>query len=209
MSDIKIAIISKNESLSRFFELEAIEMGIEATVFKRYNSEAYGFSMLILDTNTIPIPNLLDLSKTVLVTQEKNIEDAYKNGYVIKWPILATEVRQIYENLKFGDKIIKNSNETADKSVIYFYKNQKNTVRYGNRNILLSDCEINVLQMLCQNAKSAVSRDKLNTLFEADNGNIADVYVCKLRKKLEEDGERLIFTVRSKGYKIMASMEWE
>ena len=36
-----------------------------------------------------------------------------------------------------------------------------------------------------------------------------DVYICKLRKKLEDaSGQRLIFTVRSKGYKIIIKSEW-
>ena len=67
----------------------------------------------------------------------------------------------------------------------------------------------NLLKLLCDNANEAVSREDMNKLFGAEDGNIAEVYICKLRKKLEEPlGKRLIYTVRSKGYKIIIDSEW-
>ena len=78
------------------------------------------------------------------------------------------------------------------------------------RNISLSDYEMRLLVRLCRNNDEAVSREELNLLLGAESGNIADVYICRLRKKLEEgDGKRVIFTVRSKGYRISSDIEWK
>ena len=74
----------------------------------------------------------------------------------------------------------------------------------------LSDHEIKLLGRLCESSGESVSREELNRLLGADSGNIADVYICRLRRKLESgDGKRVIFTVRSAGYKIITDMEWE
>ena len=88
-------------------------------------------------------------------------------------------------------------------------KNEKNTVSIRARKIILSDTEYKILSVLCQNAQKTVLRETIQELFENGSGNITDVYICKLRKKLEEpQGQRLIFTVREKGYKIVTEAEW-
>ena len=52
-------------------------------------------------------------------------------------------------------------------------------------------------------------KEELQKLFGNDSSNICDVYICKLRKKLEEaSNQKLILTVREKGYKIVAEVEW-
>ena len=41
-------------------------------------------------------------------------------------------------------------------------------------------------------------------LLEASDGNISDVYICRLRKKLEGNTkQRLIFTDRGEGYRTV------
>ena len=93
---------------------------------------------------------------------------------------------------------------------IFFYKKTKNTVRYRNTSITFSDNEFKILKCLCEHAPREVSRNTLDTLLCADGSNITDVYICRIRKKLEEPfSKKIIFTVRSKGYKINADVEWE
>ena len=48
----------------------------------------------------------------------------------------------------------------------------------------------------------------LNKIFDVTDGNIVDVYIHHLRKKLEEPFSRkIIYTVRSKGYKTTAKLK--
>ena len=118
--------------------------------------------------------------------------------YVVSLPFFS--IRQI----AFG------ITENADGDIVYFYRNERNTVRYRGKQIFLSESEAKLLLALCQSSPEPVSREILGGLLESGQGNIVDVYICKLRKKLEEPfSTRLIFTVRNKGYKIMADMEWE
>ena len=47
-----------------------------------------------------------------------------------------------------------------------------------------------------------ISRERIMGLLGADDGNISDVYICHLRKKLDEKlGRKLIITERGKGYR--------
>ena len=55
---------------------------------------------------------------------------------------------------------------------------------------------------------SVVPREEVMALFGAEKGNIADVYVSRLRKKLEDPScPRIIETVRGKGYKIRVKIK--
>ena len=62
-----------------------------------------------------------------------------------------------------------------------------------------------VLKLLSDRGGEPVERSELSLLFEGTQGNIADVHICHLRKKLETPfGIRLIETVRGKGYALKA-----
>ncbi len=212
MREGKIAIISKNKSLSRFFELEAKSCGLEATVFDKNIFELKGYSLIIIDIDTIKHTVSAELDKLLVVSEGAEPLPVYKGAEYISWPVSIERLRDIYERVKLG-RLIKTDSNTENiplfnNGVIYFFRDAKNTVEYNNRSIVLSDYEFKLIELLCMRAPDAVSREELNSLFGAPKGNIADVYICKLRKKLEEHGERLIFTVRFRGYKIKAHMEW-
>jgi DNA-binding response OmpR family regulator len=67
--------------------------------------------------------------------------------------------------------------------------------------IPLSDNECKVLSTLCQNRGEIVEREKIYALLGADEGNMGDVYICHLRRKIDNKlGLKLIYTVRGKGY---------
>jgi DNA-binding response OmpR family regulator len=129
----------------------------------------------------------------------------------IVYPCLISEVREIYNGL-YSQSSLK-SDSTDDGIKIVFYESQsdrnKNLVCVNNRKYILSDTEYKILTLLCKSPQEAISREKIQGLLENEKSNIGDVYICRLRKKLEEPlGQRLIFTVRGKGYKIVADAEW-
>ncbi len=206
---MEIAIISKNKSFSRFFEIEALSFGAKASTFEKTSANISDFSLIIIDVDTVKNIASIDIDKLLAVSCDETLLEGLKNVRSLAWPVSVEALRKVFENVKYakvGAEIIND----ADENVIYFYKNAKNTVRYGNRRIALSEYEAKLLELLCKNAYETVCRGELNSLLGAEQGNMTDVYICKLRKKLEERfGKRLIFTVRSKGYRIMAKMEWE
>jgi hypothetical protein len=80
-------------------------------------------------------------------------------------------------------------------------------VLMGNRQISLTDKEFAVLSMLVQNGEKGISKQELSELLDAGETNEGQVYICHLRRKLEQTfGVRLIKTVRNKGYIYIGSI---
>ena len=74
---------------------------------------------------------------------------------------------------------------------------------WGDRLIPLSDNEYKVLSLLCKSRREVVDRESIYAELGAEDGNMGDVYICHLRKKLDNKlGIKLIYTVRGKGYML-------
>jgi len=205
----KVAIISGNKILARFFELEAKSVGLEAYVDEKESNDT-GI-VTVIDIDTVKRIPSFDERKTVIVSEKTGFPDFCKDAICLTWPVSVECVKKIYEDAKHGvNESVLESRKNEDSDIVYFYRNAQNTVRYRGRQIFLSESESKLLLALCKSSPEPVSRKVLGGLLESQQGNIVDVYICKLRKKLEEPfSKRLIFTVRNKGYKIMADMEWE
>ena len=94
----------------------------------------------------------------------------------------------------------KTDSESLSPKTIVIDRAHKTALLDGER-YAMSDHEIKILELLCERSGTSVSRDELNRLVGATDGNIVDVYICRLRKKLEKSGERkVIYTVRGAGY---------
>ncbi len=84
---------------------------------------------------------------------------------------------------------------------------QKRKVFWGYREIELTDKEFDLLKYLMLHAQQAISRDELmEQLWGINcelNSNIIDVYICRLRYKLESYSQaRLIQTIYGVGYML-------
>ena len=88
---------------------------------------------------------------------------------------------------------------------------QINTVKYqvnrGNINIDLTSKEYSLLEYLMRNRGYILTRGQIEEhvwgYMSGNNSNIVDVYIRFLRKKIDEGfPEKLIETVRSKGYRM-------
>ena len=76
------------------------------------------------------------------------------------------------------------------------------TVTVGGRAVTLTPAERSIFDCLYARRGEAVTREELSALLEG-GGNIVDVYVCRLRAKIEEPlGRRVIRTVRGVGYRM-------
>ena len=75
------------------------------------------------------------------------------------------------------------------------------SAQYGDVKISFSDNEFKVLHELYQNKGDIVSRESIAALLGVTEGNMGDVYVCHLRRKIDNKlGLKLIYTIRGKGY---------
>ncbi|MBR2849665.1 MAG: winged-helix domain-containing protein [Clostridia bacterium] len=209
MGTVNLAIVSKRRELIRFFELEALNCGFEVSTFDKLPLELSCFDLLIIDTAvTLRAPTIFE-GRVIFITDEEN--STPDGAECLSYPIPVDTLRYVYEQMLYGERAVERTvirDEKDDR--IFFYRDHNDTVGYKGRSITLSDHERTILTRLCECSGEPVSREELNALLGASGGNIADVYVCRLRKKLEDtDGRRVIFTVRSKGYKIVADMEWK
>lgn len=74
---------------------------------------------------------------------------------------------------------------------------------WGDQLIPLSENEYKVLSLLCENRREVVERERIYAELGAEDGNMGDVYICHLRKKLDNKlGIKLIYTIRGKGYML-------
>lgn len=74
---------------------------------------------------------------------------------------------------------------------------------WGDQLIPLSDNEYKVLSLLCENRREVVERERIYAELGAEDGNMGDVYICHLRRKLDNKlGIKLIYTIRGKGYML-------
>ena len=209
MGTVNLAIVSKRRELIRFFELEALNCGFEVSSFDKMPLKLSCFDLLIIDTAvTLRAPTIFE-GRVIFITDEEN--STPDGAECLSYPIPVDTLRYVYEQMLYGERAVERTvirDEKDDR--IFFYRDHNDTVGYKGRSITLSDHERTILTRLCECSGEPVSREELNALLGASGGNIADVYVCRLRKKLEDiDGRRVIFTVRSKGYKIVADMEWK
>lgn len=92
--------------------------------------------------------------------------------------------------------------DTVKTPKLVFLENESGVFFEGKR-LHLSHNEYAVLFLLYENKNGAVSRDELNRVLSSGEGNMCDVYVCRLRAKIGEiSNEKMIYTVRSKGYML-------
>ena len=80
-------------------------------------------------------------------------------------------------------------------------------VERGGKEISLTAREFEILEYLMQNEGKVLSRDKLSNHiwnYDYDGGsNVIDVYVCHLRKKIDDGhDEKKIITVKGAGYMV-------
>ena len=79
---------------------------------------------------------------------------------------------------------------------------ENGAVTLGGKPLALTPAEQAILEYLHARKGEAVPRAELSTLLDG-GGNSVEVYICKLRAKIEKPlGRRMILTVRGKGYRM-------
>lgn len=74
---------------------------------------------------------------------------------------------------------------------------------WGDMRVSLSENEYKLLSLLCEMRGETVTREQIDEILGATEGNMGDVYICHLRRKLDNQlGLKLIYTVRGKGYML-------
>lgn len=199
----KIAVVSQNKSFARFVELEILSCRFECDVFLKIPAQISEYSAVIVDTDTIDTFDMIP--EKILISIGNNKTYNQKHLVSLPYPFLLEELRSALDMCVENNKRIESvsNQEYAAKGKNLFYLNDldKAIFAFGQK-ISVSEYELKVLERLCETPGIAVSRKELSELLGSQGDtNIADVYVCHLRKKFERlSDKKVIYTIRSKGY---------
>ena len=190
----KIAVVSDRPPVADFFALEAKACGCDVTVLGELPTDTSDYDVIISDDAGEIKHTSADCRIIMLVHEDSDLR---KDGEIWEYPVPLATVRELFEGYSAVSSVDKEETELC------FIHGKEKSLLYKNRKIKLTDGEWQVFLRLAENKGRSVPRSELMELFGADGGNISDVYIYHLRKKLEEPfGRRVISTVRNKGYML-------
>lgn len=189
----RIAVVTKRENVSNFLRMEAESCRCDVSVMSLLPLSFSEYDIVIVDDDgsyTVPV-NVTGVYRIISDSAESGENTFY-------WPMPVNDLRELYEGYAIRSEALSSN---RDENVIFLADKNENAVIYKNRKIVLTEGEMKVLLCLGKAEGKPVGREKLLELFDAYDGNIADVYICHLRRKIEDPfGVKLIKTVRGKGY---------
>jgi DNA-binding response OmpR family regulator len=200
MQRIKACIISKNKELARFLALELENMYVDAVVCDTHDAAVW-YDALIIDADIADS----GIKQTCPVLRIISGTASAGNDSLI-WPSSLENIREKLGSLLSVAVMDDASVEQIESNNVYAVS-EKVFIISGER-VELSKNEALILTELCHACGGVVSRARIMELLSATDGNISDVYICLLRKKLEKQlQKRLIFTHRNKGYSTCLRIE--
>lgn len=188
MSERKIAVVSKNRELSELLATEAYFWGLATDRIEKA-SAAGEYSLIFWDSDSVSAES----------------EESVAGAACLPLPLSLAALHGIFEALRFPSAQESGAPATVpgDTSLRLWRSGQENIVRYSGKNVHLTPNEADLLCLLGEAEGALVSREKISALLGAEKGNMSDVYICRLRRKLELPFERkLIETVRGRGYRL-------
>lgn len=211
-------IITDDKRFERMIALELSDRGVEILEDIRADARSVSkknfYTLVDLDfcseediADLISYSNVIGFSRAY---QDLNNEALHSFYAVLHRPFLMDELFSIL----FGDgrlsfkqknpRLVKTGNlPIRDKKSYLRVDHASKKAILGNEGIALTDNEYKVLSRLCDKRGEVVSRREISELLGADNGNICDVYICMLRRKIDNSlGVKLIYTVRGEGYTL-------
>ena len=190
---IDVNIIA-NGDLAKLLALEAERLGLIYTVSSKPED---GAKLYIADA---------DLCDLALLSPEKAIIIGGGEGFSQQLPkfFLLSDLRQ-----KITDTLIRTNSQQQKQSVkrsrkrldISIDRATSCAILRGTR-ISLSPTEFLLLEALLERRGEILGYEEAGTLISSGDSNKVNVYICFLRKKLEAGGDKIIYSIRGKGFMI-------
>jgi len=107
-----------------------------------------------------------------------------------------------------------NSKTSTDQNIIsigqYRFNKRKMELWFEDQRVELTSKECNLLQLLCDSTNNTVERETILKMVWGDEGDYVgrtlDVFISKLRKKLEGDSNVRITNIRGIGYRLVVDV---
>lgn len=203
---MKISVLSNDTLFGKMLllEIESLKKGCDVELNNYDYSDNEAIVVLDLDSpyanGAFATTNIIGFSKNEKASSPESIK---KCRVLLHRPFLISKFLEQIELLsKNGEDFILESefSEPEGQRLCFL---RDGLITLDGRGVHLSDNEYALLEKLYENIENPVSREELGKALSSADGNICDVYICKLRLKLEAGGsERFIYTVRSKGYML-------
>ena len=215
-SNVLSATINKlmtEQNVSDHFHVMVQQCETKAILYSYEYIEEDTTSLIPCGTRATPkdcyniLINVLD--SDIEIVQESEEADVSKHQTVIPWllaggfllflPVIIHKIRQ------------KRSKQLVDTGIIaigkYRFDKRNLTLSFGKESIDLTSKEADLLYLLYKSANNTIEREAILRVVWGDEGayvgRTLDVFISKLRKKLEADDAIKILNVRGVGYKLI------
>lgn len=201
-----VKIITDDARFAKMISLELASIGVKS--LRDINDLSESDSLFVvadLDTVSAEELNGYDSSVTVIGFSKKEIHNSEACPLVFKRPFLMSDFLSVFgegEAIKVYNFKSKNFDSNKKTQMLTVDENSCSAL-WGDLNFALSEYEYKVLELLCKNRGEIVERARIDALLGIENGNMGDVYICHLRRKIDNKlGLKLIYTIRGKGYML-------
>lgn len=205
-----IALVSANEQLARFFEAELSFLPYCVERFSSAELLEDKYDCIVVDNDTVMDMRGEYGCPIINVSSYFERAESARLSYALPWPTpigaILDALRSIEQERFDGAGEPTTLRESLN--TVYLTDPDTNSVMLENHHVRLTPSELCVLEALCGASGEVVPREQLAQLLGADDGNITDVYICRLRKKLEKPlGRRLFFSERRRGYRTSLAIK--
>ena len=185
MADVNI--ITENGRLGALLTLECERLGLSSVITKLPEKSA---RLYICDAD-VKLPN----EKTVFI----GIEGAHS----LNKSFLLTDLRrEMLAILTLSAEKPAAQRKRLRRITLSLNPNEYSVSVRGRAPIRLSPTEYKLLDALNSRRGEVLTYTEAEKIIGGEGSNKANVYICFLRKKLEADGEKIILSLRGKGFMI-------
>ena len=197
----QIAVFSADEAFGRMLELEFFIYQKSVLRARETASDFYADTVL-LDLDTCQMPQEQCYRRIIGLTVDSSLigENALRKcSMIFHRPFEMRLLRQ--EVLADGE--LWQPQRTSLGGADLTAEIRGTTLLVGGAELTLTPNEARAMQLLIDRRRQVVTRAEIAQVIGQSDANKTDVYICYLRRKLEDAlGHRVIQTVRGKGYII-------
>ncbi len=212
-------ILCADGRLSRLLETELAYMGVTAQAAESLPPPDGDICLLLADGDGFPVADCVSLASSrgcpllVFGREPAALSLPSEQGVFLRRPFALTELSSVIRGLLAGlsavgalsglpraHSVPEKPPEAKPSPAELTAEN--GTITAGGKTVPLTPAERSLFEYLYTHRGEAIPRETLSSLLSG-GGNSVDVYICRLRTKIEKPlGRRMIHTVRGVGYRM-------